>query len=56
MDNVPQIQFGDLTDVEKDEGCRVLSRVIRRLLSDPKYRADFEKWKKEREGGKTRAD
>lgn len=38
----------ELSDSDYQVACAVLNASIRRLLKDPKKRAEFEEWKKKR--------
>ena len=39
-----------IPNVDYEIGCSVLAASIRRLLADPKIRAEYEAWKKARSG------
>lgn len=43
-----QICLDDLTEHETDALCRVVSGMVGRMKQDPKLRAEYEAWKRER--------
>lgn len=51
--NEVKIDVKSIPDVDMRIGCKILKGCIERMLADPKKRAEFEAWAKEREGVKS---
>jgi hypothetical protein len=44
--------YGEIPQYAKDALCRMILRDVERMFSDPAIQAEFEAWKKNRNGGR----